>query len=409
MGATQSISFVDACYYGDTKTALKFTNDKNFDINLIHEMAGNSYRNCILTNLFRNKMKDILIAVINNPNFNINIKCLNNDTPLILACNHKLTVIALKILESEKCDVNVLNDDKENALMIASKNGMEDVVVRILDHDCNINYVDKNGFTPLELFSQCKMEKAIMRILQFKYCNINYSDRTGGNALMWMCYNEMENCALKLLSLNCDINQISSTKNTALLWACKNRLHNIIYKMLERNDCDIKTINSEMKCAFLIACENNMEDVALKLIDKKCKVTNIDKLSQTSLIHACNNKMENVALKILSHELPEAYINTRDSRGYNALELSLKNNMEKVTEFIVTYYGEQVEGKPSNIQHIQKENECCTICNEPNSEYYLLESCSHSMNIDAACLAKLNKKCPVCRQFNLSIKKIYMV
>lgn len=111
----------------------------------INKIRDSDYETSILGRLYNVEMLEVALEVLKYASYeNINYINTYNENPLIRACIHKNSILALKILERMDRSRLGLIYFKENALIIACVNKMSDVALKILDYqyefDVDIGY-----------------------------------------------------------------------------------------------------------------------------------------------------------------------------------------------------------------------------------------------------------------------------
>ena len=124
--------------------------------------------------------------------------------------------------------------------------------------------------------------------------------------LIWICENEMNDVALKLIDKfgeKCKPDHLNKKDDTALSWACESRMNDVALLLIDTFGelCKPGQVNNDWETSLICACQNKMNDVALKLIDKfgeKCKPEHVNN-GDTAFILARKNKMNDVCSKMI--------------------------------------------------------------------------------------------------------------
>jgi len=160
----------------------------------------------------------------------------------------------------------------------------------------------------------------------------NYVERELASALYQACYENMQDVALKLIDRMSDeaINKWHSDRKTALYWACFYNLEVVALKLIDK--MGLKAINkwdNNGITALYWACFYNLEVVALKLIDKMGlkAINKWDNNGITALYWACYRNMPKVAMKLIDRMSDVAI-----HKNYGGLLISVKNNNMKEVE-----------------------------------------------------------------------------
>lgn len=275
-------------------------------------------------------------------------------TPLLLACKNKLEKVALKLLERpELCNINAYVGDYCDALQFAYENELQDVVIKInnikessgIDIHCFRSKWENSAFMEACYHG---LEKVAKKLLETpEKCNVGYiNEAYNDNAFMLACRNykliDIANRLLVEYPKECNIGQIG-VGETALIFACKNELESVALKILDNwEECKIGHVSKsydvklqeyykENGTALMYACMYGLETVALKILEhpKECNMGYNSEDCNTALIYACENGLETVALKILEYP-DECNIGYVGRNGISTFMCSCIHNLENV-------------------------------------------------------------------------------
>jgi hypothetical protein len=228
-------------------------------------------------------------------------------TALMLACKNKLSSVALKLLQfGDMCMPQIANSENKTAFSYACKNEMEDVALKLIETN-----------TPLNLQSfiyacENKMENVCLKMIEKnkEILTWPFSETKGNSLLMYICNLNLEKVALKIVDSikeGCNPGHTNSDRETPLYCACKNKMETLAIKLIDTfgDDCKPDYICTNTKnTALIIACHNNMEKVAIKLIDtfgRSCNPTHINSYQYTAFIFAVDNRMITLISKFVTY------------------------------------------------------------------------------------------------------------
>jgi hypothetical protein len=126
----------------------------------------------------------------------------DSSSPLTLACKNKMSVLALKLIETGKSKPEHVNNLGYTALIYACLFGykLKNVALKLIETgNFKPEQVNNKGYTALIFACKNKWEDIALKLIETgnsKPEQVNDKDET---ALMVACYNEMENVALKLI------------------------------------------------------------------------------------------------------------------------------------------------------------------------------------------------------------------
>jgi ankyrin repeat protein len=112
--------------------------------------------------------------------FDPNTRDEHNQTALLIALREPSPKVIQALLDSPRTDVEARNSKDESPLMLAAIKGQQDVVVKLLARDADVN---KTGWTPLH-YAATSGQIAIMKLLLDKYAFIDAQSPNGTTPLM---------------------------------------------------------------------------------------------------------------------------------------------------------------------------------------------------------------------------------
>ncbi len=112
--------------------------------------------------------------------FDPNTRDEKNQTGLLIALREPSPKVIQALLESPKTDVEARNAQDESPLMLAAIKGQQDVVVKLLARDADVN---KTGWAPLH-YAATGGQIAIIKLLLDKYAFIDAQSPNGSTPLM---------------------------------------------------------------------------------------------------------------------------------------------------------------------------------------------------------------------------------
>ncbi|ORX68882.1 ankyrin [Anaeromyces robustus] len=321
----------------DHETALMIAiknNLLNFVLKLLKKGADITIRD----NDFRTPMMNASIYlsslkyILRYENNTINLKDKNGKNALLLAIENKNLVNA-NILLNYSLKLSDLDNKMNNALMIACKLGLIEIVNNILILLNNGNNNDNNNYNNLN-----NNNNNIQIHIDDK--NINFN-----TALMKACKYGHEEIVKILIDNNAKLDLKNRDGNTALLIACKQKQLKIINILLEAG-ADINCYNNEYINPIIEICNNNLFDSLENLFDnysKKVKFNYDDQLSLQEHMNECFiNIVENGRYQYISYFIDNGFIidvSERNNNFYNllsAIMTAFKNGYYKAVELILS-------------------------------------------------------------------------
>jgi ankyrin repeat protein len=235
--------------------------------------------------------------------------------------------VALKLIDKygkKKGYLEQINDNNDTALLLACKNNIPEVALKLISMGEIINPGQVNK----------KSDK----------------DQGGNTALIWACSNNMEEVALKLIENfgeKTNPENVNTYGYTALQYTIINKNLEVALKLIEKfgEKTNPQSVNVNNDTALILAIKNNMPEVALKLIEKFGEKTKPQLVNggYTVLILAIKNEMSEVALKLIEKFGEKTKPQLVNTDGNTALLLAIKNEMSEVALKLIENFGEKTK------------------------------------------------------------------
>jgi ankyrin repeat protein len=246
----------------------------------------------------------------------------------LIAAETPETQEIIKLIQQNPNDVGFVNDDTDDtALIIACENKMSDVALALIaTGHSNPGNPDMNGNTALILACENKMSDVALALIATEHSNPGNPDMNGDTALMFACRHKMTNVALELIATEHSNPEqaANTTGNTALIIACENKMSDVALALIATKQSNPGNPDMNGDTALIIACQYEMSDVALSLIatgQSKPELVNI--YNATALTFACENDMLNVAFAIIATQpitLPNISININSLKTFDVMD-----------------------------------------------------------------------------------------
>jgi ankyrin repeat protein len=337
------------------------------EINYTNIISGDTILHYIIKS-FRD-MKDTFFYLngffdmLNNDGyFLLNKKDNNGDTALMVYINiinpnflnHKYKSLLNKLITTE--NINLQNNKKETALMLAirsrSSNSIVDILINIVDILINIPNIDinlKNNNGETALMLAIRRSRYILNILiNIPNIDINLQNNNGETALMVYININPNNTYISLLNkliTTENINLKNNNGETALMLAIRISSLSIVDILIKIPDIDINLKNNNGETALMLA----IRSMSLSIVDKLIKKPDIDinlqnNNGETALMLAIDsfdrNYNKQYIFEILSNR-PNIIFGLKDTNGQTAISLLIKlphdNYRKLLTKIILKY------------------------------------------------------------------------
>jgi len=253
----------------------------------------------------------------------------------------------IKSLLLRKAKVNSKNTKHENALHVACRHGLRNVVEILLKFGKNydINALDKEGNTPLHYACYGKYTSIVKILLREEQINVNITDPNGDSPLMIAVYNNHADTVLELLNYSkTNIDMLNKVLETPLIAACRLNYYNVAKILIDHNANINNRYDANGETAIFHSVRNGSKILTKYLLNNKACITYTNKNGQTPLALAkvINNK-EIIGILLNRRNTERAYT-SRNSTRY----LSSKSSTE-----LKPYHS---RGKSENISNNVKAN-----------------------------------------------------
>ncbi|KAF0720107.1 hypothetical protein As57867_000548, partial [Aphanomyces stellatus] len=270
---------------------------------------------------------DFLLA---DPRIQVNYALPVGATALSWACQHCQSSTAMALLRHPDIIVTTPNENGDTPLMLASSNGLGDVIFELLARPeivCNINVQNKRGLSALHHAAESDSPASIDTLLACSGLDVNLRDADGDTALMAACLRGLKDVVVELLTrpeitrninlqnsdgqsalhyasqrtcsqtheiidalvacIGIDVNLRDKSGNTALIETCRvGNLASVLY-LVGRSDVDLMAQTRYFGwTAFHIASEYGHHDVVRTLVDY-FDVNHLTLIGETAMHRAC--------------------------------------------------------------------------------------------------------------------------
>ncbi|XP_065336688.1 uncharacterized protein LOC135937463 [Cloeon dipterum] len=240
------------------------------------------------------------------------------------------------LLENVNVDVNHVDENKETALLIASRRNIWSAVNVLLQHGADVHQKDANEMTVLHYAAFYGNVEMIEKLVSEFGADLSAKNNQGQNAMHFACFkSELE--AAKFLNRKKRglIWEVTIDHNTALHIAVQDiqLLDLAMVRWLVEEVClDPEALNSQGQSALLIACASQRLDIVSYLHRIGAKIDVVDKQGKTALHHFAKfGRRKNIEtfLRLGLH------LRAKCNSGFNILhEACMSRNYELIFQLI---------------------------------------------------------------------------
>jgi ankyrin repeat protein len=241
--------------------------------------------------------------------------------PLSVAANATIA----KMLIEEGADVNAVNKRGESALLLAARNGRDDVFEVLLQAGADVNKADNYGDAPLSVATR----GTIATMLIERGANLNAANRLGVSALLHGVVCDFRDVVEALVQAGADVNTAEESGMVPLVHAAGSHRWSILMTLARSNRlANIDAVNRDGRAALWLALRHDdwlaaeAREAATALI---CAGADVDcRWNHKLLLQAVANSgnTDNLSL-LLAAGAATAGVSAVDCRSYNVILMML--------------------------------------------------------------------------------------
>lgn len=247
-------------------------------------------------------------------------------TPLHGAIEGNHAEIVTFFMENE-CDPNIINEDHESPLWLASGNGNREIVEILLNHGSKPNLHTKKNGPPL-IIASWKGHTTVVQLLLLNGADPNMTNAKGCSPLFYAAHEGAIEIVRLLLQNNANINCQTKSKMTPLFIAAIKGRRDVVETLL-LSGAHINLCNDNRESPLFVASKEGLLDIVKLLLyfHAKIDIENID---------------------------GETALSVADKYGFTEIENALSNHI-----------GHSCKVLPKNRRNVDlrmtRGNACCTI------------------------------------------------
>lgn len=225
--------------------------------------------------------------MIINQQININqIDTNSGYTPLMIALKNGQYQIAIELLEKHNANPNIITQDKETALTIASYYDQWRAINPLISYNANLHYTNQNG-NALHYSAQHGLSKTVPTLIKAGI-NINLTNELEQTPLMLAAKNGFLHTVKYLLKNQAVLDSTDNMGYSALSYAVKNN-HLKTAKFLLKQGASIEVTNLKGDTLIILAAKNGSKDILKMLIKNNENIHSANNNGDTAILIATKN------------------------------------------------------------------------------------------------------------------------
>jgi ankyrin repeat protein len=257
-----------------------------------------------------------------------------------------MVITTLTYILDHGANINNTNNDNENALIIASKNGNLEVIDLLLSRQIDFNHVKNNGDSALTIACKQQNLEIVNRLLAIEGIDVDPVNNEGDTPFLIACQNNYITIIDALLKFKDLINvNVKNIKDDfPLYYAVSFSNEELIKFLLEKKANMYEEKGYGRYTPFLLACSSLSKEKYMKLfIDHGIDINRPNSIGLYPLIQACKSNKINAVKILLQHG---ANPNLVCDYSTPLIDACMKNDIDIVKELL--NYGADVNLKSNN-------------------------------------------------------------
>ena len=287
----------------------------------------------------RNGMEAIVTKILEQDRKQLNVKDNDGFTPLIQVIFQKNNSLANQLIDLG-ADVKALTVSGKMAISYACKEGLEEVITKIIEQDYSLleAKIPPGHYTLLHETILDKNEKSASCLMELGASLYAETDK-GELAIHLACQQGLIKLVSDMIEIDDNLLNIKDKEGATPLMKAIGSGGDKTAEMLIELGADLKVTDKQGYTALHRACRNDRFSIASKILQKDPEVVYIypivNKLSNTPLKLAADSRQETFALEMIrfsSAELTSIQPLLAEATSYQQAELIIRDNLEKILD-----------------------------------------------------------------------------
>ena len=253
----------------------------------------------------------------------IDLQGIDGLSALMILCHDHITHPGIfRCLLERGANVNLQDQWRKTALMIASVKRNKAFVEELLEYEAQLDMQDSEGNTALILAFKIRYNLNLVELLIRKGADMNLKNKEGQNLLMIACTEESEQCVKLLLENGVETNLQDKKGLTALMIASKGGSDSIVELLLSNGQAGVDMKEHQGRTALMHSVlykRRQLVEVLRLLIKHRANLDLQDNLGWSALMIACQNGHVEVCSMLLDKD---ANLSLRNMEGLTAFDIA---------------------------------------------------------------------------------------
>ncbi|XP_063438975.1 serine/threonine-protein phosphatase 6 regulatory ankyrin repeat subunit B-like isoform X2 [Mytilus trossulus] len=251
-------------------------------------------------------------------------------TPLMEAVTEGYVDMVLYLIDIN-CDVNEVDSKGRSTLYIACEGGHTDVVKLLLERNVDVSKRGSFGMSPLYLASE-RGYTDIVKLLLDNNAAVSQTDDFKQSPFYMACKGGHSDIVKLLLAKKADMSQREKLSGmSGLLVACELG-HVDTVRMLVENNADILHCDVNKRSVLYMACKKGFTAIVKLLLENNCNISQCNNRGQSPLSVACKSGYVDIVKLFLEKQID---ISKCDRHGQSPLYLAVQQGHTDIVKLLL--------------------------------------------------------------------------
>ena len=213
-------------------------------------------------------------------------------------------------------DVNIKNEKGMTPLMVASQNGDDQLIKKLLDAGADMNCSNSvTGDTSLILASEKGQTTCVQKLLDY-HANVNIQGKNGDTAVISAARNGHEECLQVLMNIGANLNIKNNNGNTALIAAVQRFQFQCAVQLI-KDGADVNLMDNQGNTTLILAARKGQQNFVKELITAGANLNHFDEHQRVTALMTAAFQGHTSCMNLLIQSAAD--LNIPDVNGKTAL------------------------------------------------------------------------------------------